>query len=481
MPTSGRREHRDERFVVVAVVKEAQVREQVEHLLLAEVAAAGRSIGRQADRAQLVLEHVRVRARREEEDDVTRCRLATRAELVHAARERLRLAAAPRRACALVALLVGDEELDGRAGGRIREAPRGHERAEVLAELGREQLVDDGEELRSRAVVPRERQDALGALAPLLEHVHVGMPESVDRLKLVADEEQLLRIEQVDQLALEAIRVLELVDHHRPEAEPLALADVVVAHEKRACFELEILEVEPRLALLRSAVLGLEVREQRLEEIAIPHGRDVECRLLEREARFVVGGEPLTATAAQRVVGEIEQAVRGRITLDELAESCHLRARRLGRRVILRLVKRGGDGLANLPEACREIHGVVELELERATGGAQRLRDTREHAPKPIGAVGREQAQPVRILAYAERSRAPPRTPPPEARWPETRRGRESAGRGRLRSRGSGAAGDRSRGWSRSTRRRARALDLRGPRRSDENGCATAARRSNGR
>jgi hypothetical protein len=43
-----RREHRDERLVVVAVVQEPQVREQVDDLLLPEVAATGRAVGGQA-------------------------------------------------------------------------------------------------------------------------------------------------------------------------------------------------------------------------------------------------------------------------------------------------------------------------------------------------------------------------------------------------------------------------------------------------
>jgi hypothetical protein len=44
-----RREHRGQRLVVVAVVEEAQVGEQVDHLLLVVVVATGRAEGRQAD------------------------------------------------------------------------------------------------------------------------------------------------------------------------------------------------------------------------------------------------------------------------------------------------------------------------------------------------------------------------------------------------------------------------------------------------
>ena len=46
-PTNGDASTVDERLVVVAVVEQPQVREQVDDLLLAEVPAAGRAIGRQ--------------------------------------------------------------------------------------------------------------------------------------------------------------------------------------------------------------------------------------------------------------------------------------------------------------------------------------------------------------------------------------------------------------------------------------------------
>ena len=74
-----------------------------------------------------------------------------------------------------------------------------------------------------------ERQHVADGLAPLLEDLDVGVPEAVDRLELVADEEEVVARDQVDQLALEAVRVLELVDADLAEAQLLALADRVVA------------------------------------------------------------------------------------------------------------------------------------------------------------------------------------------------------------------------------------------------------------
>ena len=72
--------------------------------------------------------------------------------------------------------------------------------------------------------------------AALAEDLHVGVAEAVDRLELVADEEP-LRVgpgQQVDQLALEPVRVLELVDHDRAEAQPLALAQRLVVAQQVA-------------------------------------------------------------------------------------------------------------------------------------------------------------------------------------------------------------------------------------------------------
>src|SRR4051794_4999271 len=106
-----------------------------------------------------------------------------------------------------------------------------------------------------------------GPLPALAEHGDVGVPEAVDRLKLVADEEELRRRaphlgfpgrrwsrlcrvwrrqpgarDQVDELALEPIRVLELVDHDRAEAQLLALADRVIVPQEVARRELQVLE-----------------------------------------------------------------------------------------------------------------------------------------------------------------------------------------------------------------------------------------------
>jgi hypothetical protein len=152
--------------------------------------------------------------------------------------------------------LVRDEQLHRLAEHRVGELAGGVQRLEAVAELAAEELVDGGQDLRSGAIVPHEREATAGSLAPVAEDRDVRVAEPVDRLELVADREHLRRRsgDQVDELALERVRVLELVHHHRPEPELLALADRGVVPQQVAREELEVLEVERRLTPLRLGV-----------------------------------------------------------------------------------------------------------------------------------------------------------------------------------------------------------------------------------
>ncbi len=250
--------------------KQAQVGEHVDDLLLAEVPAAGRAVGRQPLGAERGLVALGVGAGGEEEDDLAGGCDAGIDELADTRRDRLRLAVAPGDRLALEAALVGDEQLDRMAEDRIGELARGGELLVAVAELLAEEVVDRGEHLGPRAVVARERQALGGALAAIAEHVDVGVAEAVDRLELVADEEhvalQVAAAQQVDQIALEPVRVLELVDHDRAEPKLLRLAHGGVVREQVAREELQVLEVERRLALLRRGVLGGEQIEQLLQQ-----------------------------------------------------------------------------------------------------------------------------------------------------------------------------------------------------------------------
>jgi hypothetical protein len=130
-------------------------------------------------------------------------------------------------------------------------------------------------------VVSRQRQHGRRCRPTLAEHRHVGVPEAVDRLELVPDHEQVAFpsvAEEVEQLGLQPVRVLELVDHDRGEALPLALADLRVVAEQVARLELEVLEVERRLSALGLRVRGGERRQELLEQGPVARRKILERR-----------------------------------------------------------------------------------------------------------------------------------------------------------------------------------------------------------
>ena len=303
-----RGEHGQQRLVVVAVVQQTQIAEQVNDLLLAEVTASRRAVGRQPGGAQLLLVPLGIGARSEEQHDLARSRGAGVDELADAVRDVLRLRAAPVDAGVGPGCLVGDEQLDRRAEDGIGELARRGERLELGTEVGAEEVVDDREHLGPRAVIPRQRQQRRGPLAPLAKDGDVRVAEAVDRLELVTDEEELARSrvarQQIDNITLKRVRVLELVHHDRAEAELLLLADRLVVAQQRARLELEVLEVERRLAVLRRLVRDGETREELLEQLAVASGERIESRLLDGLPRLLVTGGPF-ATRPQRA--EVEQ------------------------------------------------------------------------------------------------------------------------------------------------------------------------------
>ena len=383
-------------------MQQPQVREHVEHLLLREVPAARRPVRRQADGAQLLLEHLRIGARSEEEHDLPGRRLSHVAELPHAPSGGTCFTTTPVAARLLVASLVVDEQLDGRALGGIGEAARGHERLVALPEVCGEELVHDIEQLRPRAVVRAQRQHALRLGTTLPEDLQVRVPEPVDGLELVPHEEELFRIELVDDLALEPVRVLELVDHDRPEAKALAAPHRLVLREEIAGAELEILEVERALRVLRALVRVVEEREQLLQQVPVADRSDVERRLLQREPQVLVRGEAILAAALDRDLGQVEQEVDMRLAVQQLdgaSEDC-ARVVRPGLAVRLRECPR--RGCSQLRDPLVELRLLLEAELERPAGCPQRLRDPAEHATQADRAVRREQLDPLWMLVRAE-------------------------------------------------------------------------------
>ena len=368
--------------------------------MLAEVAATGAAIGRDAERAQLLLVPLCVGSRREEQDDLCRGRIAGVDQLADATGDRTRLAAPPVHGAVGIGRLVGDQELDGRSEHRVGKLAGRGERLKLVAEVAAEEVVDDGKNLRPRAVVHRQRQHAVRRVrAPLAEDLHVRVPEPVDRLELVADEEALRAVasDQVDQLALETVRVLELVDHDRAEAQLLACADRVVVAEQIARTQLEILEVQRRLAVFRLLVRRGEGRQQLLQQFAIGRRELVERCLLDRTACFLVGRGTLTTCEE---VSEVAQTLRPRVRFEQ---DEHLRGGVELRLAAARVLRQTTSRLAQFLHARLQLRHVAQFEHELAPGRTQRLVDARQHPAQTVGAVDREQPQPRLVVVRAER------------------------------------------------------------------------------
>jgi hypothetical protein len=122
----------------------------------------------------------------------------------------------------------------------------------------------------------------------------------------------------------------------------------------------------------------------------------VERGLLDCLARFLEARAALRAYAQS---AEIEQALRERRLGGQrkrLDGSCPGDVSRL------RVVGQAASGLCELRQALLEPWALTQLEQELASRRAQRLVDGRQHPAQAGGAVGREQPQPLRIVAGAE-------------------------------------------------------------------------------
>ncbi len=282
---------------------------------------------------------------------------------------------------------------------RVRKVRGRRERLVVVAEGVAEEVVHRREHLRARAVVARQREQARRLRAALAEDLEVGMPEPVDRLELVTDREHLgqLRMRhELHELALEPIRVLELVDHDRAEAELYLLANRLVGSEQVARRELEILEVDHGLAPLRGRVLGGEALEKLLQERAIGGGELLESSPLRGLPRLLERGRPRAPAGERR---EIDETL-GRRARVERADGLGRVSSLCGRRRLVgcqpsRLGAKRGRGL-------REARPLAELEHELAPRGAKRLEDAREHAPQPVGAVRGQETHALGLAGRAE-------------------------------------------------------------------------------
>ena len=197
--------------------------------------------------------------------------------------------------------------------------------------------------------------------------------------------------------------------------------------EQVARAELQVLEVERRLAVLGRRVRVREAEQELLQQLAVAQRELVERRLLDRLARLLVASPPARRGRAAR---------SGRAAAPAAAAPARARAPAPRRRALRRSRRassaRQRAASASSVEPLVEAGPLAELEHELAAGRAQRLVDGRQHPPQAGGAVGREQPQPLGIVARRRTRSAPPRTP---------RRGRPGPGSRRAsRKRGSSPA-----------------------------------------
>ena len=104
------------------------------------------------------------------------------------------------------------------------------------------------------------------AAGQLLEQLDVGVAKAVDGLLGIADREQVLARDRVDQPELHTVGVLELVDHDAGKPAAVALAQVIVGGEQTRGEQLEVLEVHSRVRALGRGVVGRVAPQEHVEQ-----------------------------------------------------------------------------------------------------------------------------------------------------------------------------------------------------------------------
>ena len=175
----------------------------------------------------------------------------------------------------------GQEKLHGGSAPRLVLDER-RQRLESVEQAPADR-VGRRDELGRGAEVPGQRQRLTVGLLALLEaavlaavDLDVRVPEPVDRLELVADQEEagVRPAQLLDQPQLQAVRVLELVDHQVVELLAVALPQGVGVGEELDRLQLEVLEVERRAVLLELLVARSESGHQ-LPELLVGGPEDV--------------------------------------------------------------------------------------------------------------------------------------------------------------------------------------------------------------
>ncbi len=134
------------------------------------------------------------------------------------------------------------------------------------------------------------QRDHLGAglAATLAIHRHVGVAEPVDALELVADQEQPVARDPVDQRHLQPVGVLKLIHHHLGEPLPILSRQLRRAFQQLDCAQLEIVEVDQRPAVLELLIAACELLQEHVQLGQVGDGRRIARRLHEIPTSLLV-------------------------------------------------------------------------------------------------------------------------------------------------------------------------------------------------
>ena len=157
--------------------------------------------------------------------------------------------------------------------------------------------------------------------------------------------------------------------------------------------QLQVFEVECRLASLRLGVGRVELAQDLLQESSVARGDLVQSRLLDRGQGLAEGGEALPLLPAHAEIGEIEEVLSRGNGVEQLQGVLDLRAAGEG---LLSDAQRDLRDLAQLGDACGERRDGLTRERERPPGRAQAVMDAREHPAQPFRPVRGEEAHSLR-------------------------------------------------------------------------------------
>ena len=281
-----RRERAEQQLVVQRVRDDAEEPDQVLDLLLGPVAAAADHERAEAGARQRLLVGVDVGEGAQQDDDLATLGIARLDQLAKSLgkeaglgdhlrrggcrrRIELDLVGVPLARLAPLALVERQQQLDrSRPIVGIRPAlssAKPSSSALPTALTAPAPPVASGSCRAAAARLGPDPSDRVRAL--LAKDLEVGVAEAVDRLVLVADHEHLgLRAAKLlDQLELDAVGVLELVDHDVLEALAPDRRQRVARAQERERAQLEVEEVERRPLFLERLVAGVEALEQRFE------------------------------------------------------------------------------------------------------------------------------------------------------------------------------------------------------------------------